>query len=166
MLEAMILLISSLSKAENCARALEQATQENVQVCATFQQAVEQLQAQEFSAIVFDQLLLEMEPDEGETVWKNLGPAVPVCLNFAVSGTARVIRELRSAMQRRKREMLAAKKEAEQSLRHELNDAVTALLLSCEMALQVENLPESAASRMQTVEALAREVSAKLGAMA
>jgi hypothetical protein len=87
-------------------------------------------------------------------------------VNFAISGTARIERELRSALQRRKREMLAAKEEAEQVLRHELNDTVTALLLCCEMALQVPDLPESAETKLQTVGALAREVSVKLGAMA
>jgi hypothetical protein len=37
------------------------------------------------------------------------------------------------------------------------------LLLSCEMALQVPELPPPAQTKMQAVEALAREVSAKLG---
>jgi len=42
---------------------------------------------------------------------------------------------------------------------------VTALLLSCEMALRVPDLPVQAASKMHDVEALAREVSQKLGAV-
>jgi hypothetical protein len=66
-------------------------------------------------------------------------------------------------LQRRKREVLAARNEAEQGLRHELNDTLTALLLSCQMALQVPELPAQAETKMQTVEALAKEVSAKLG---
>ena len=164
--EVMILLISSLAKAQDCAQALETATHEAVQVCAEFNKAVEHLQTTEFSAVVFDQLLLDMDPDEGETLWKHLGSAVPVCLNFAIAGAGRVVRDLRSALRRRKREMLAARKQAEQALRHDLSDTVTAMLLSCEMALQVENLPELAASRMQAVDALARKVSARLGAMA
>jgi hypothetical protein len=70
---------------------------------------------------------------------------------------------VRWALLRRKREVLSAKNDAEQALRHELNDTLTALLLSCEMALQVPELPALAESRMQAVEALAREVSVKLG---
>jgi hypothetical protein len=162
----MILLISSLAQAQGCAVALQQATNEPVLLCAAFREALAQLESQDFSAAVFDQLLLDAEPDEAEAVLKHLGTAVPVYVNFAISGTARVARELLSALQRRKREILAAKKEAEQALRHELNDTVTALLLCCEMALQVPGLPESAESKLQTVGALARDVSVKLGVMA
>jgi hypothetical protein len=100
---------------------------------------------------------------EGETVLKVMGSAVPVYVNLAITGTTRMVRELRSALQRRKRELLAVRNDAEQTLRHELKDALTALLLSCEMALQVPELPPQAETKMQMVDALAREVSAKLG---
>jgi len=162
----MILLISSLNKAHECAHALQEATNESIKVCSSPQEAVAQLQAQEFSAVIFDQLLLDSDPDEGRTVLKHLGAAAPVYANFAISATGRVVRELRSALQRRKRELAAAKQEAEQTLRNQLNGTVTALLLSCEMALQVPDLPALAETKMQDVEALAKEMSAKLGAMA
>ncbi|MGO9123903.1 MAG: hypothetical protein ACLP6G_03350 [Terriglobales bacterium] len=158
----MILLITCVAKAQDCAQALHEATNEPVTVCVGLQEALLQLKEKEFSAVVFDLLLLDAQPDEGETVLKHLGSAVPVYLNFAITGTARVVRELRWALQRRKREMLAAKNDAELALRHELKDTLTALLLSCEMALQVPELPPQAETKMQTVETLAREVSAKL----
>jgi hypothetical protein len=159
----MILLISSLREANACKRALEDASGEPAQLCSDLHEAVACLATQEFSAVVLDQLLLDAQPDEADAVFKNLGSAVPVYVNFAIAGIARVVRELRSALQRRKREVLAAKQDAQQVLRHELNDTVTALLLSCEMALRVPDLPEQAESKMHDVEALAREVSAKLG---
>jgi hypothetical protein len=159
----MILLITCVAKAQECAQALQEATLEPVEVCAGLQEAARQLQEREFSAVVLDLLLLDAQPDEGETVLKHLGSAVPVYLNFAITGTGRAVRELRSALQRRKREMLAAKNDAEKALHHELKDTLTALLLSCEMALQIPELPAQAETRMQAVEALAKEVSAKLG---
>jgi DNA-binding NtrC family response regulator len=160
----MILLISSLDKAKACAEALEQASHESVELCSGLHEAMEKLETQEFSAVVFDLLLLEAEPDEGEAIFKHLGSAVPVYLNFAVAGIARVVRELRSALQRRRREMLTANREAAQALRRELNDSITALLLSCEMALRVPDLPQQAESKMHDVEVLAKELSTKLGA--
>ena len=162
----MILLISPLAKAQDLVQALQEATSEPVQVGRAFGEAIAQLQTQAFSAVVLDQLLLDTDPDGGETARKHFGSAVPVYVNLAVNGSARIARELRSALQRRQREMLAARKDAEHALRHELNDTVTALLLSCELALQVPDLPALAESKMQTVDALAKEVSAKLGAMA
>ena len=159
----MILLITCVAKAQECAHDLQEATHEPVTVCAALQEAVLQLKEKEFSAVVFDLLLLDAQPDEGETVLKHLGSAVPVYLNFAITGTPRVARELRWALQRRKREMLTAKNDAEQALRHDLKDTVTALLLSCQMALQVPALPAQAEIKMQAVEALIMEVGAKLG---
>lgn len=162
----MILLISSLAKARDLAQGLQEATSELVQLCRSFPEAISCLQAQQFSAVVFDQLLLDTDPEGGEATRKYFGSAASVYVNLAVNGIARVAGELSHALRRRQWEVLAARKEAEHSLRHELNDTVTALLLSCELALQVPDLPGSVAAKMQTVDALAKEVSAKLGAMA
>lgn len=159
----MILLITALSDSQKCASALQEATDEATVIAATLADAVRQLQEQEFSAVVIDQLLLDSEPEEAEVVFKHLGHAVPVYLNFALVGMSRVTRELRSALNRRNREVLVARREAEQALRHELNEKVTALMLSCEMALQVPGLPELAEVKMQAVDTLAREMREKLG---
>jgi hypothetical protein len=158
----MILLITSLAKVQDCAKALQEVTGEEVQVAATLREAVIQLEAHEFSAVVLDQLLLDAEPDDVETIFKHIGAAVPVYSNFAISGIERVSRELRSALHRRKRELLLARHEAQQDLRSELRSTVTALLLSCEMALSVPNLPTLAETKMRAVDALAREMRTKL----
>jgi CheY-like chemotaxis protein len=159
----MILLITSLAKAQDCAKALQETTAEPVLVAASLSEALAQLQAHEFSAIVLDQLLLDAQPDDVETIFKHMGTAVPVFSNFAICGIERVSRELRSALHRRKRELLAARQEAEQSLRSELRGTITALLLSCEMALGVPNLPLLAEAKMRAVDALAKEMRTKLG---
>jgi hypothetical protein len=159
----MILLITSLAKAQDCAAALQEVSAEPVKVAATLQDAVAQLQAHEFSAVILDQLLLDAEPDDVETIFKHIGTAVPVYSNFAISGIERVSRELRSAVHRRKRELLIARQEAEQDLRSEFKGTITALLISCEMALAVPNLPLLAETKMRAVDALAREMRAKLG---
>lgn len=158
----MILLISSLDKAKACIETVEQASQESVELCSGVQEAINKLEAQEFSAVIFDQLVLDAELDQGEAILKHIGSAVPVYVNFAVAGVGRVTRELRSALQRRRREFLAANRDAAQALRRELNENITALLLSCEMALRVPDLPEQAESKMHDVQELARELSAKL----
>jgi len=162
----MILLISALAKAHALARALQHASNEDVSVCSSSAEAVVNLQAQEFSAVIFDQQLLDADPDEGRAVLKHLGTAAPVYVNFAISTMGHVVRDLRAARERHKRELAAAKREAEQSLRNELNNTMTALLLSCQMARQVPDLPQSAETRMQDIEALARQMSVKLGALA
>ena len=158
----MILLTTSLPKAQDCASALQEATNEAVQICATLHDAITQLQGRDFSAAVIDQLLLDSEPDEAETFFKHLGTAVPVYMNFAVSGMERVIRELRSALHRRSKEVVVARREAQQAMRHELRETVTALLLSCEMALGVPGMPTLAEEKFRSMHELAEGMREKL----
>ncbi len=159
----MILLITSSARVQECAQAIQQATAENVQIASGLQQAGAQLRSTEYSAVVIDQFLVEAEPDESELVMQHLGTAVALHINFAISGIERVVRELRAALNRRKREAMVARREAEQVLRSELKGTVTALLLSCEMALGVPNLPQTAETKLRTVYDLAREMRTKIG---
>jgi hypothetical protein len=95
-------------------------------------------------------------------VMEHIGTAIPVQVNFAISGVDRIVRELRVALQRHKKEVLLVRQEVQQALRNELKDTVTALLLSCEMALQVPNLQSAAEARMRTVWELAQQLRTKL----
>ena len=161
--ECMILLITPSAKIQECAQALQEATSEATEVASTLRQAAAQLRAHEFSAVVVDQSLVESEPDESDLVLQHMGGAIPVYINFAISNLERVVRELRAALHRRKREVLAARRTAEEALCSELKGTVTALLLSCEMALQASDFP-AAEGKIRKACELAKEVRAKLGA--
>lgn len=158
----MILLISSLEKARALVSALENTTKEPVKLCSSLRAAVDRLEVGEFSAVVFDQLLLDTEPDSGEAVFRLLGSAVPVFVNFALAGANRVVSELRSARQRRKREFDIVQREAARAFRSQLNDDLTSILLSCEMALRVPHLPDEAGTKLRDAADLARQLGAKL----
>ena len=160
----MILMITPLAKAQSCALAIEESTGESVQLCSDLAQAILQLQKHEFKAVVFDDLLPDADEHLEQALQKHLASAGPVYVNFAVSGVARITSLVRSALERRKRELATARQDAELSVRHELKESVTALLLSCEFALQVPNLPPLAEDKLQAVEAIVREMSLKLGA--
>jgi hypothetical protein len=161
----MILLISPSAKVQESAKALEEATSEPLHVAATLRQAVGQLRAEEYSAVLVDQGLLESEPDESELVLQHMGSAIPVYINFGISGYDRVLRELRAALHRRQREAVVAHRAAEQNLRNELKGPLTALLLSCEMALEAPDI-STASTKIRKACDLAKEVRTKLGANA
>jgi hypothetical protein len=86
--------------------------------------------------VVLDQYLLETEPDEAETTIEQMDTAILVQVNLAVSGKARLLREVRAALQCRQREEGRARRAAISQLYSELNDTVTALLLSSELVLE------------------------------
>lgn len=120
------------------------------------------MRAREYSAVVVDQWITEAEPEPTSVVFDNLGMAIPVFVNFGISGVERILRELRAALSRRGLETVLSRHSARQALQEELKDDVTALLLSCGMALGEEGLSDSTRSRLQKIEELARHMKEKL----
>ena len=58
----MLLVITPSAKARGCAHAIQQVTSEETHVAATLSQALTQLRAQEYVAVLIDQAFLEIEP--------------------------------------------------------------------------------------------------------
>src|SRR5882757_11585443 len=100
----MILVVSPNLAAEECVEALRQATSEEIIMAASLAEAATLLRMESYLAVVLDQYLLETEPDETETVMRHLGSAIPLQMNLAIIGGARLGREVRAAVQRRRRE--------------------------------------------------------------
>jgi hypothetical protein len=158
----MLLVITPSAKALGSVQAIQQVTSEETHVVATSSQALAQLRAREYVAVLIDQAFMETEPVESDMVLEHIGTAVPVHVNFAINGMDRVARELRAALRRHEKQVLLVRQEVKQTLRNELKSTITALLLSCEMALQIPDLQSGAESRMRTVHELAQEMRLKL----
>ena len=158
----MILLVTSSAKAPECARAIENVTGESTRIAASLRDASNQLREAQYELVVIEQGLAEADSEEADALLQHLDVAMPLYVNFAISGIDRVVREVRAALHRHKREVLAARRSARENLRNELKGTVTALLLSCEMALQVNGLPQAAELKLHTVDELAREMKQKL----
>lgn len=158
----MILLITPSERGQQCADSLNAATGEQVHWAKDVQVAFANLREQTYSAVVIDQFLLETEPEQSEQLMEHLGTAFPVQINFAVTGMERLVREVRSALHRRKREESAARRAVAEQMRCEMRETLTALLLSCELAMSVPELPNSAAERIRSIDSLARELRLRL----
>jgi hypothetical protein len=162
--KGMILIITASSSGQQCVDALKVATNREVQWAQSLQQGAAHLREQTYSAAVIDQFLLETEPEESDQMLEHLGTAFPVYVNFAVTGLERLVREVRSALHRRKREESAARRAVEDQMRSEMGETVTALLLSCELAMSLPGIPQPAAEKIQTIDNLARELRGRLEA--
>jgi hypothetical protein len=150
----MILLVTPSERASECAKALHEATNEEIVVTETLARATTLLRSGSYDVVVFDQYMLETEPHEAGTTLGHLETAIPVQVNLAIIGMERLVREVRAAMQRREREEEGARQAALCRLRSELNGTVTALLLSSELALETPGLPPHAAEKLQSVHQL------------
>jgi histidinol-phosphate/aromatic aminotransferase/cobyric acid decarboxylase-like protein len=108
--------IAMFSAGSPCADALYPATGHETQCSQTLQASATRLRGQTYTAAVVDQFLLATEADESDRMIENLGTAFPVDVNFAVTGVDRLVREVRSALHRHKREEGSARRAVAQPM--------------------------------------------------
>jgi hypothetical protein len=158
----MILLITTSANGPQCADSLYAATGQETQWASTLQEAATRLRERTYSAAVIDQFLLETEPEESDQMIEHLGPAFPVYVNFALTGMERLVREVRSALHRRRREELSARRAVAEQMHSEMSEALTAMLLSCELAMSVPDVPSPAVEKIRNIDLLARKLRLRL----
>jgi hypothetical protein len=151
----MILLVTPSSCGNDSAKLLSDSTGERVDLATTLRQAATVIRNKTYRCVVLDQYLLEAEPAETESLMQHLGLAMPVQVNLGITGIDRLVREVRAALARRQREESAARSAAEQVLHSELIGTLTALLLSCELALNSPDLPPGAHEKIRSAHDLA-----------
>ncbi len=128
------------------------------------QRASAMLRSREYTAVVVDECLLDADAETAdEVLLQDIGNAVPIYMNFAISGGERVAREVRAAVKRRQRESAIAQRAAETTLRNELKGSLTAMLLSCQMALATQGLPAALVTRIRSIHDAAQDMRSHLG---
>jgi len=158
----MILLITPSATGRQCAQCLYAETSQETHWAQSPQEAATRLREQTYSAAVIDQFLLETEPEESDQMIEHLGTAFPVYINFAVTGMDRLLREVRSALHRRKREEAAALCSVVEQMNSEMRESLTAMMLSCELAMSVPDVPFPAAEKIRVIDNLARSMRLRL----
>jgi hypothetical protein len=158
----MILLITTSAAGPQCADSLYAATGQETQWASTLQEGATRLRERTYSAAVIDQFLLETEPEESDQMIEHLGSAFPVYVNFALTGMERLVREVRSALHRRRREELSARRAVAEQMHSEMSETLTAMLLSCELAMSVPDIPNPAVEKIRSIDLLARKLRLRL----
>lgn len=158
----MILLITASARGPECAANLFAETTQETHWARSLQQAVTLLREQAYAVVVIDQFLLETEPEDSDQMIEHLGTAYPVYINFGVTGMDRLLREVRSALHRRRREESAALRAVAEQLNSEMRESLTAMLLSCELAMAVPDVPRPAAEKIEAIDNLARAMRLRL----
>lgn len=158
----MILLITPSATGRQCAQCLYAETSQETHWAQSPQEAATRLREQTYSAAVIDQFLLETEPEESDQMIEHLGTAFPVYINFAVTRMDRLLREVRSALHRRKREEAAALRTVVEQMNSEMRESLTAMMLSCELAMSVPDVPFPAAEKIRVIDNLARSMRLRL----
>ena len=116
----MILLVTTSSRAKECAAALDRGTGHKTYVATSVPQAISKLQAAEYDGLAIDQSLLEADFRALDTLLNHAGMAMPLYVNLALHSSERVVREVQVALRRADKEKVVAMRAAGQVLRNQL----------------------------------------------
>jgi hypothetical protein len=158
------LIISGIEGVRNCAEVFSKQLGMKVEVAEGRRAALAALRHREFVAVVVDESLAECDPAAADAIWERSGLAIPLQINFAVSGAARIIRESRAALHRREREQAMAVEAATASIEKELKNTVSGLLLQSQLALSQGGVPAVVAEKLRMVADLAGTLRQQLSA--
>jgi hypothetical protein len=147
----MILFVTESERAAECAAMLQEATKHKIVIAESLARATALLRGEECQCVILDRCLVDHQDAETAALVEHLETAILLQVNLAISGRTRLLEEVRTALKRRRNEEERAREAARCRLRGELNDAVTAILLSTELALTAPDLPPAASEKMQTV---------------
>lgn len=159
-----ILMVTGIEGAHDCATAISAQLGMEVEVVTGRKPALSALCKREFAAVVVDETLAECDPAAAEAIWERAALAIPVQVNFALTGTARMIREIRAALHRREREQMLARRAAATAMETELKTTVAGLLLHSQLALAGSGIPAPLAERLRMVAELAGSLRQQLSA--
>jgi signal transduction histidine kinase len=159
-----ILIVTGVEGARNCATVVGSQLGMEVEVAEGRKAALTALRRQEYSVVVIDETMAECDPSAAEAIWDRARLAIPLQINFALSGATRLIREIRSALHRREREQTLARRAAAASMEHELKTTVASLLLHSQLALSGGEVSSPTAERLRTVADLAVNLRQQLNA--
>jgi hypothetical protein len=150
-----ILIVTGIEGAQNCAEVVQKQLTTTVEVAQGRKAAMAALRRREFEAVVVDESMADFDSSSVETIWEHSGLAIPLQINFALSGAARLIRELRAALARREREQTLARRAAAEAIETELKTTVAGLLLNSQLALHGSEASSPVADKLRMVADLA-----------
>ncbi len=150
-----VLIVTTMEGAEGCAGVIAASVGVEVELAATRRAGLAALKRQEFAVVVVEESLAETDPEWADQLWEQAGRAIALQVNFAISGCARLGREVKSALARQSGERAVARREVTAELENELKSSVTGLLLESELALQEPMLSASLEPKLRHLVELA-----------
>lgn len=157
-----ILLVTGIAGAENCAAVVSKQFSLAVETVSSRKDALAALRRRAYALVVLDSSLLEVASGDADILFKHSGLAIPLEINFAISGCGRLVREIRSALGRRQMEQAVAERAAATSLESNLRDTVAGLLLQSQLALAEPAIPPQLADKLKLMAELAGSLRQKL----
>ena len=84
-----ILIVTGIEGARNCAAVVAAQLGMEVEVADGRKAALTALRRREYAAVAVDETMAECDPASAEAVWEHSGLAIPLQINFALSGASK-----------------------------------------------------------------------------
>lgn len=136
MINRTILLVAPEPAAGAVAQALRRDLQAHVQTSAGGRSGLAALRRDEFTLIVLEENLAAAEPEATEALYTMATTAPVLEINFGLCGIERIVRQVRSALERRNADESKARLAVNNSLVNELNASLAGLLLESQLAVR------------------------------
>lgn len=157
-----VLIVTGIEGAANLAATVEKKIGMEIKVVEGPKAALAALHSAEFKVVVVDDTLAECDVVTADALWDRAGLAVPLQINFALAGAARLVREIRAALHRREHEQTLSRRAAMADVESEMRSALAGLLLHSQLALSECKGTEPLAGKLRTVTELASNLREKL----
>ena len=132
---ATVLLLATEPAGQAAADALRHSLDTETKLLSSLRAGLASLRLYDFSLILLDETLATDDPETTERIYQVTGAPV-LELNLGISGAQRIVRQVRSALIRRTRDLALARAAAAAQLYSELNQTLAGLLLESELALR------------------------------
>jgi len=150
-----VLIVTGMEGADNCAATLAKLLGLECEAAQGRKAAISALKRNEYAALVVDEGIVDTDSTGAELIWEHAGLAIPLQINFALSGAQRLAREIRMALNRGERERALAREAAAAAMESELKSTVAGLLLHSQLALADRAIPQPIADKLRLVADLA-----------
>lgn len=157
-----VLMVTGHMGAMACAGEISSAVPCKIEVVESRKQALVALRREDFAAVVVDETVAEDDGDGGEQLWRATGMAVPLQVNFAISSSRRLVREIRAALHRRELEQTRARAVTMTMMKAEVGSALTGILLELELMGKMSQMPEEGQDRLKQIAELTTGLRRKL----
>lgn len=157
-----VLIVSPMAEAGTIAVSLADALGYPVEVAATHRAGLAALRRRDYSVVVLDGCMAEANPAAAELLWRSSAMAVPLQINFALSGGSRLAREVQAAIGRRDQQQVVALRAAASLLESELKSTITGLLLQSQLALAEPEVTPKLTGKLELVVELAASLRQRL----
>ena len=131
-----VLMIATMPGVHHCAQTIAESLGICVDVASGRREGLLALRQSAYAVVIVEESLVEADPAWADLAWNAANLAIPLQVNFRISGASRLEREIRAALIRREGEHALARRAAALAIENDLKSSVTGLLLESELALR------------------------------